>query len=292
MNCWRKSFLAIAAVAAVALIAASSLLVACGASGTPAAESLTPTGVSPDDVSDDKREGSRQELLVAGASDLRPAFEKIGQLFMAETGSTVTFTFGSSGQLAQQIIDGAPFDVFASADVALVDDVVTAGRGDKSTLTTYAYGRLAIWSSPDIHKKLSLDDLSSGTISRIAIANPDHAPYGRAAVQALQSTGQFDSVGSKLVYGDNVSDAYRLGVSGNAEAAIVSLSLVIADDHGGQYSVVPAAAHHPLQQALVVTAKAPQADLANRFVAFVASSAGRETMRAYGFVLPGEPTPK
>ena len=286
MNCWRKSFLAVPAVAAVAavaavvaaiaLIAASSLLVACGASETPAAESpASPT-----------------ELLVAGASDLRPAFEKIGQLFMAETGSTVTFTFGSSGQLAQQIIDGAPFDVFASADVALVDDVVTAGRGDKSTLTTYAYGRLAIWSSPDIHKKLSLDDLSSGTISRIAIANPDHAPYGRAAVQALQSTGQFDSVGSKLVYGDNVSDAYRLGVSGNAEAAIVSLSLVIADDHGGQYSVVPAAAHDPLQQALVVTAKAPQADLANRFVAFVASSAGRETMRAYGFVLPGEPAPK
>ena len=276
MNCWRKSFLAIAAVAAVALIAASSLLVACGASETPAAESpASPT-----------------ELLVAGASDLRPAFEKIGRLFMAETGSTVTFTFGSSGQLAQQIIDGAPFDVFASADVALVDDVITAGRGDKSTLTTYAYGRLAIWSSPDIDKKLSLGDLSSGTISRIAIANPDHAPYGRAAVQALQSTGQFDSVGSKLVYGDNVSDAYRLGVSGNAEAAIVSLSLVIADDHGGQYSVVPAAAHDPLQQALVVTAKAPQADLANRFVAFVASSAGRETMRAYGFVLPGEPAPK
>lgn len=232
------------------------------------------------------------ELLVAGASDLRPAFEEIGTLFTAQTGSKVTFSFGSSGQLAQQITNGAPFDVFASADIGYVDRVVEAGIGDRSTKATYAFGRLALWVPARTPRRIfNVLDLSDGSFKRIAIANPDHAPYGVAAVQALQSAKIYAFVSDRLVYGENVSDAYRLATSGNVDAALVSLSLVIANNNGGRYIVVPADAHAPLEQALVVTAKGERVSSAKAFVAMVSGPAGRTVMRRYGFLLPGDPKP-
>ena len=232
------------------------------------------------------------ELLVAGASDLRPAFEEIGTLFTAQTGSKVTFSFGSSGQLAQQITNGAPFDVFASADIGYVDRVVEAGIGDRSTKATYAFGRLALWVPARTSRRIfNVLDLSEGSFKRISIANPDHAPYGVAAVQALQSAKIYAFVSDRLVYGENVSDAYRLATSGNVDAALVSLSLVIANNNGGRYIVVPADAHAPLEQALVVTAKRERVSSAKAFVAMVSGPAGRTVMRRYGFLLPGDPKP-
>ncbi len=232
-----------------------------------------------------------ETLLVAAASDLRPAFEKIGVAFTKQTGTKVTFSFGSSGQLAQQIINGAPFDVFASADVGFVDEVVAAGRGDRATKSTYAFGRLAVWTPKTTPSITAVRSLAAARFKRIAIANPDHAPYGVAAVQALTSAKVFNKVKNRLVYGENVSDTYRLVTSGNADAAVVSLSLVIADAKGGRFFVVPVDAHRPLQQTLVITAPAKRSNAAKAFAELVASPAGRSTMRAYGFLLPGDTLP-
>jgi molybdate transport system substrate-binding protein len=232
------------------------------------------------------------ELLIAGASDLRPAFEELGKLFTAQTGTKVTFSFGSSGQLAQQLTNGAPFDVFASADKTYIDEVLANGIGDPTTKATYAFGRLALWVPAATQKRIfNVLDLSDPSIQRIAIANPEHAPYGVAAKQALQSANIYELVADKLVYGENVSDTYRLATSGNADAALVSLSLVIANRNGGRYVIVPTDAHAPLEQALMVTAKKSRASSAKAFVSLVTGTSGRSVMRKFGFLLPGDPKP-
>lgn len=232
------------------------------------------------------------ELLVAGASDLRPAFEEIGKLFTAQTGTKVTFSFGSSGQLAQQISNGAPFDVFASADRNYVEQVLASGVGDASTKATYAFGRLALWIPVRTQKRIfNVLDLADTSIRRIAIANPEHAPYGVAALETIKSAKIYELVESKLVFGENVSDAYRLATSGNVDAAVVSLSLVIANNNGGRYIVIPTDAHTPLEQTLIVTAKKPRVPSAKMFTSLVGSGAGRTVMRKYGFLLPGDPKP-
>lgn len=232
------------------------------------------------------------KIVVAGASDLRPAFEEIGRQFTARTGVKITFTFGSSGLLARQLENGAPFDVFASADVKYVDEVLAAGVGDPKSKATYAFGRLALWVPARTKKRtVTVADLADPSFRRIAIATPAHAPYGVAAVEALKSTKISDLVSERLVYGENVSDAYRIATSGNADAALVSLSLVIANAAGGRYVVVPADAHQPLEQALVVTAGKKRTPSAKAFVTAVSSPSGRAVMRRYGFLLPGDPKP-
>ncbi|MFA9443798.1 molybdate ABC transporter substrate-binding protein [Egicoccus sp. AB-alg6-2] len=235
-------------------------------------------------------------LLVAAASDLRPAFAELGAAFEAEAGERVVFNFGSSGQLAQQIIEGAPMDLFASASVAYVERVLEAGVGDAATQATYAHGRLAMWSPAarwrewDDLEELAADD----RIRTVAIANPEHAPYGLAARQALESAGVLDRIGPKLVHGENVSDAQRLAATGNADVAIVALSLALAADEAGEgdWQAVDAGLHEPLQQDLLIVASDPdRARRAARFAAFVNGEQGRAVMRRFGLSLPGETTP-
>lgn len=277
----------------LALLIAAAAAVATGTSATAATNTAaaTKTTATTQTTAATKKYPEVSTLLVAGASDLRPAFEKLGRRFTATTGTKVTFSFGSSGQLARQIINGAPFDVFASADVGFVDRVLAAGIGDRTTKSTYAFGRLALWTPPGSPQLSSVSELGDASIKRIAIANPDHAPYGVAAVQTLTSARIYDSVKNRLVYGENVSDAYRLGTSGNADAALVSLSVVLADAKGGRYLIVPAEGHRPLQQALVVTATAPRSPSAKAFAALVRSKDGRSVMRKFGFLLPGDTMP-
>jgi molybdate transport system substrate-binding protein len=232
-------------------------------------------------------------LVVAAASDLRPAFEELGDRYTAAGGGEVVFDFGSSGQLAQRILEGAPFDVFASADVAYVDGVVEAGIGDASTQRTYAYGRLVIWSPEDRWAGWAeLRDLATDAdITNLAIANPDHAPYGRAAQEALVATGALDAVRDRLVLGENISDTQRLVETGNADVGIIALSLAIAaEERGvGRWIEVDPDLHDPLQQDLVVTATDPVRSAAARaFLDLVSSDAGREVMNRYGFLVPGE----
>jgi molybdate transport system substrate-binding protein len=226
------------------------------------------------------------EITVAAASDLRLAFEELGGRFTADTGTPVTFSFGSSGQLREQIINGAPFDLFASANVDFVDAVIQAGRGVAETRADYGVGRLALWSPPGVGLPSTVADLDGPAYRRIAVANPEHAPYGQAAVEALVAAGVAEATRDRLIYGENVSDTLRIAESGNADVAIVALSLVIAGDR--EYRVVPDALHAPLRQALVVTATGERGEAAARFARYVNGPSGREVMVRYGFALPGE----
>ena len=222
-------------------------------------------------------EAEDRPLLVAAASDLGPAFTELGEVYEEQTGRSVTFTFGSSGQLSQQVVNGAPFEVFAAANEAFVDDVLEAGQGDPSTKQQYALGRIAVWTPSG---RVSVQDLAQPRFRRIAVANPEHAPYGVAAVQALRSSGVYDRVQPRLVYGENVSDTLRLATSGNADAAVVALSLASVED-SGTFTEVPATAHAPLRQVLVVTGEREQA--AREFADLVTGERGREVLRRYGF---------
>lgn len=233
------------------------------------------------------------EITVAAASDLRFAFDELAERFERQTGTEVVLTYGSSGLLAGQVQHGAPFDVFASADASLVDDVVRSGRGARRTKATYAFGRIVVWTRADAAPPPPrLRDLAASRFARIAIANPAHAPYGRAAHQALQAAGILTAVERRLVYGENVSDALRIAQSGNADAAIVALSLAVATP-GGEYSLIPERLHEPLEQALVVTAPPDRRPAAKAFARLVSQDpAGRAIMRRYGFVLPDERAPR
>lgn len=254
------------AVVALAVLVASS----CGGSG-------------------EEADGVVAEVTIAAASDLRPAFDELGAAFTAASAIEVVFSYGSSGQLREQIVHGAPFDLFASANVDFVDAVIAAGPGIESTKADYAVGRIVLWAPPGTLLPSSIEQLASPTYRRIAIANPTHAPYGLAAEQALRSAGVLDLVAERLIYGENISDTFRIAQSGNVDAAIVALSIAIAD--GSEYQLIPDDLHGPLRQALVVTSSGPRGQAAADFAAFVASPAGRAVMVRYGFVLPGETLP-
>lgn len=225
-----------------------------------------------------------RSLLVAAASDLRPAFEEIARQFESEHDAEVTISFGSSGQLAQQVVRGAPFDVFVAANEQYVDDVIAAGMGKGETKQRYAIGRLAMWSGVDGDSPAVVEDLVLPKYRRIVIANPEHAPYGIAARQALVAAGVFNAVQDRLVYGESVSDAQRIVETGNADVGIIALSLAMAA--GGKHALVPVALHAPLMQSLVVTATGSRERLAREFADFVTGSRGREVLARNGF----EPT--
>ncbi|MEX2653870.1 MAG: molybdate ABC transporter substrate-binding protein [Acidimicrobiia bacterium] len=232
-----------------------------------------------------------EALLVAAAADLRPAFGEIGVMFTAATGHEVIFDFGSSGQLAQRIIEGAPVDVYASASSSFVDQVLASGVGDRDTKATYALGRITIWSTGGAWGGWTdlADLVADPDVVFLAIANPEHAPYGLAAKEALTSAGLWDPVGSRLVFGENISDTQRLADTGDADAAIVALSLAIAAGDRGEWVLVDESLHRPLDQALVVVTDDPdRVEAATAFASFVNEPAGRDVMARFGFVLPGE----
>jgi len=226
-------------------------------------------------------------IKVAAAADLGTAFQEVGQAYEKKTGQRVTFSFGSTGLLAKQIAEGAPFDLFAAANTSFVDDVVKAGACEGDSRALYARGRIVAWTKRDAPlAPASLEDLKDPRYAKVSIANPEHAPYGKAARQALVKAGVWDDVSKKAVYGENVQQALQFAQSGNAEVAIVALSLAISS--GGRYLAIDPATHEPLDQALVVCkGTAPAAD-ARAFAAYVGSDEGRALMKRYGFLLPGE----
>lgn len=259
--------------------------------GALAAALVLMVGCAPGADSSDGHLTGGAALLVGAASDLRPAFEEIGELFTEETGHEVTFDFGSSGQIAQRIVEGAPFDVFASADVEYVDRVMASGRGDTNTKTTYAFGRITIWSRVDSWGDWTgLDDLVADPgVGYLAVANPEHAPYGRAARQALEASGLWEVVETRLVIGENISDTRRLAETGDADAAIVALSMAIAAGGRGEWVLIDDGLHDPLEQALVVvTGDAVRVGPARAFAEFVSQPKGREVMLRYGFTMFGD----
>lgn len=229
-------------------------------------------------------------VRVAAAADLALAFEELGRDFERQTGHSVTFSFGSTGLLAQQLRAGAPFDVFAAANVSFVDDVVAAGACDGATKAPYARGRIAVWTKRgSVAPPAAFEELADRRFTRIAIANPEHAPYGQAAKQALQQARIFRTVESRLVLGENVRQALQFAETGNVEAAIVALALVV-DDHDNPWLLVDERRHRPIDQALVVCNHGESREGGSSFARFVNAEPGRAVMRRYGFLLPGEET--
>lgn len=226
-----------------------------------------------------------EPLTVAAAASLQPAFTEIGRLFEAETGQPVVFNFGATGHLARQIEHGAPMDVFAAADTAHVEELGAKGLVIADSLQLYAQGQvvLAVNRASGVQAERLADLLQPG-ISYIALANPDHAPYGQAAKQALQSAGLWDVLQPKLVYGENVRQAMQYVRTGNAEAGLIAPS--VADVPELHYTLVDASLHQPLDQAIAVVRGTPREAPARRFVAFVTGPQGQAVMQRYGFRLP------
>jgi len=233
--------------------------------------------------------GEAVTLTVSAAADLTPAFEELGELFTEQTDIRVVFNFGSTGQLAQQIEQGAPVDVFAAANQSYIDELQQQGLVIPDTVALYAQGRITLWTRADSGLEIDeLADLADESIQRIAIANPDHAPYGVAAREALQSAGLWEALQPRLILGENVAQTLQYAETGNVDVAIVALSLSIAAGDVGRWVLIPAEAHIPINQALAVVQGTPYEREARLFAAFINSQEGRTVMRRYGFILPGE----
>ena len=233
------------------------------------------------------QEGDPVTLTVSAAADLTPAFEELGRRFEEATGVSVDFNFGSTGQLAEQIAAGAPVDVFAAANEDYVLDLADQGRILPDSVQPYARGRIVLWTLADSPLTLAgIEDVARPEVARVAIANPDHAPYGVAAREAMQSAGVWDGVQPKLVLGENIRDTLRYAETGNVDVAVVALSLAIQGE--GQWVLIPEDLHDPIDQALGVVASTDHEAEARAFAEFVNGDEGREVMRRYGFVLPGE----
>lgn len=229
--------------------------------------------------------------LVAAASDLQFALRELAEAFTEESGRELRLVFGSSGNLTRQIEKGAPFELFLSADESYVERLVEAGlTRDEGTL--YAHGHLALLLPPDSPLELdpSLADLkeaaAAGSITRFAIANPEHAPYGRAARQALEAAGAWDAVQPALVLGENVSQAAQFAISGSVQGGLVALSLVMAPTFEGRGShvAIPEESHSPLRQRMVLTRRASED--ATAFYDYLGSPEARDIFARYGFTLP------
>jgi len=231
------------------------------------------------------------ELLVAAAADLNPALNEIAQQFEKKTGVHVKLSFGASGALTQQIQNGAPFDLFFSADTDYPKQLIRSGQADAASLYEYSLGKLVLWvpaSSPlDIEHK-GMEALLDPSVKKIAIANPQHAPYGRAAVAALKHAGLYDRLSDRFVVGENVSQAAQFAESGNAQAGFVALAHALspAIKNTGRFWIVPADYYPPLQQAVVIVTRSRHKKEAGDFLEYLKTKDAADLLRKYGFTLP------
>lgn len=225
-------------------------------------------------------------LLIAAAASVRFALAEIGQKFTKQTGQPVVFSFGSSGNLATQIENGAPFDVFAAANVAFVDRLTEQGLIYPETQQRYAQGRivLAINREADV-QVTSLEDLLDPAVTWVAIANPELAPYGRAAQEALQNAGLWEALQPKVVLAENIGQTLQFVQTGDAPVGIVALA--IAEVPEVSYTLLPTNLHTPLNQALGVVSSTQNEAAARAFATFVTGPEGQAILAKYGFQSPG-----
>lgn len=232
-------------------------------------------------------------VQVAAAADLKFALDSVATRFKADTGQELAITYGSSGNFARQLVQDAPFQVFLSADEGFVFRLADAGKTvDRGAL--YAEGRIVLFAphgspmKPDAGMTDLKAALGDGRVRKFAIANPEHAPYGRAAEEALASQGLWDGAKPLLVLGENVSQAAQFAASGSTQGGIFAYSLALSPEVSklGSYALIPAAWHKPLRQRMVLMRHA--GETAKAFQAYMQSPPAREILRRYGFVLPGE----
>ena len=231
-----------------------------------------------------------QGLTIAAAADLKFAMTEVVDQFRADRpGTRIEVIYGSSGKFFTQIRNGAPFDMYFSADIAFPREL------EKHRLTAgptrpYATGRLVLWSLNPALANTPLKDLPKASIRRFAIANPRHAPYGLRAQEALEHQGAWAALKPKLVMGENIAHTAQFIDTGAAEAGIVALALVLSPTMAGKgaWTLIPDAWHEPLEQGYVITRRAANNRLAAEFSNYMASEPARVIMRRYGFMLPGE----
>ena len=226
-------------------------------------------------------------LTVFAAADLAFAFKEIAPRFEQATGARVTLVFGSTGNFAQQIRQGGPADVFFAADQSFVDALVAERVLLRETRTLYARGRIVLATATAFGPKLTeLRSLLDARIRHVAIANPAHAPYGRAAEEALRKAGVWEAVRPKLVYGENVRHTLQFMQTGAVDVGIVALSVASVPEV--EWVLIDAGLHAPLDQAAAVARRSPRPELGLAFIQFVNGPEGRPIMKRHGFLLPGE----
>jgi molybdate transport system substrate-binding protein len=232
-----------------------------------------------------------REINVAAAADLSVALQEAAAGYEKRTGVAVKLSFGASGALTQQIQNGAPFDIFFSADMDYPRQLISGGQADGATLYRYAVGRLVLWvpeDSPlDVEHK-GIEVLLDPSVKKIAVANPQHAPYGRAAFATLKHYGLDQKVADKLVVGENIAQAAQFVESGNAQAGFVALAHALAPamQGKGKYWLVPADAYPPLDQGVVLISPSAHRQDAAAFLEYVKSADFAAVLRRYGFSLP------
>lgn len=234
--------------------------------------------------------GQAGELTVAAASDLNFAFKELVPAFEQQTGEHVKLTLGSSGNFFSQIQNGAPFDLYFSADIGYPKKLEEAGLTVPGSLYQYAVGRIVLWTGKESRIDLTqgFEALREPTVKKIAIANPKHAPYGRAAVAAMEYFKVYDQVKDKLILGENISQAAQFIESGACDIGVIALSLAIAPvmKSKGAYWEVPAEAHPALEQGAVILKQSKNQEAARQFLEFIKGPQGQEIMKRYGFTLP------
>jgi molybdate transport system substrate-binding protein len=230
---------------------------------------------------------------IAAASDLKFALDDIAARFERDTGKTVRLTYGSSGNFYRQIQQGAPFELFLSADEEYVSRLAQEGLTVDGGIR-YATGRIVLFvpKGSTVKADPAFADLraavNDGRLRRLAIANPEHAPYGRAARQTLEHEGLWKSLSARLVLGENVAQAAQFALSGSAQAGIFALSLALSPDFAGKgdYVLIPESRHEPLRQRAVLLRRS--GETARAFLLFLQQPAAQEVFRRYGYMLPGD----
>jgi len=237
------------------------------------------------------RSAQQQKLRIAAAADLQFAMADLSGQYEKQTGTATDITYGSSGNFFAQIQNGAPFDLFFSADTDYPEKLDAAGLTEPGSLNKYAVGRIVIWvpteSKIDVARQ-KWDSLLQAGVQKIAVANPQHAPYGRAAVEALKRAGIYDQVQSRLVYGENISQAAQFVQSGNAQVGIIALSLALSPAmKDGKRWGIPAEDYSAIEQGAVILKNSQNKDAARKFLEFVKSGSGRAILARFGFAIPG-----
>jgi molybdate transport system substrate-binding protein len=230
---------------------------------------------------------SSEELSVAAAADLNFAMRDIASQYQRDTGHTLKVSYGSSGNFFTQINNGAPFDLFFSADSDFPHQLESSGLAEPGSFYQYATGRLVLWVPNGTKLDLSrgMNVLLDPSIGKIAIANPRHAPYGRAAEAALRKAGLFDRIESKLVLGENISQTAQFVETGNADIGLIALALASSPalQSRGHYMEVPAGLYAPLQQGAIVLKGSSNKELAKQFLEYLKRPEIQTILHKYGF---------
>ncbi|MDQ3803659.1 MAG: molybdate ABC transporter substrate-binding protein [Acidobacteriota bacterium] len=229
-------------------------------------------------------EAGGAELVVAAAANLTEAFGEVGRRFTQRTGVRVVNSFGATADLARQIEHGAPFDVFAAADTEHVDALAARGLLAEGTRAVYARGRLVLWLPRGESPVARVEDLPGAAVSRVAVAKPDLAPYGRAAVEAMRALHVWARVEPKVVYAQSVAQAKQFAATGNADAAFLPRSLVKEGE--GRFIEVDESLHRPIDQAVGVVRASRKQEAARRFVEFLLSEEGKSVLESFGYAPP------